>query len=81
MTEHPGVPPDHRRVERAIVLQLLRDDHGERWSRTELQAALNIEPSALSAGARTLGATRRCACPALMSSWRRRARDALTSWS
>jgi hypothetical protein len=48
MTEHPGLPLDHRKVERAIVLQLLRDDHGERWSRTELQAALdNIEPSAL----------------------------------
>jgi hypothetical protein len=48
MTEHPGVPPDHRKVERAIVLQLLRHDHDERWSRTELQAALdNIEPSAL----------------------------------
>jgi hypothetical protein len=48
MTEHPGVPPDHRRIERAIVLQLLRDDHDERWSCTELHAALdNIEPSAL----------------------------------
>ena len=48
MTEHPGVPPDHRRVERAIVLQLLRDDHDERWSRTELQAELDgIAPSAL----------------------------------
>jgi hypothetical protein len=48
MTEHPGLPPDHRKVERAIVLQLLRDDHDERWSRTELQAALdNIEPSTL----------------------------------
>jgi hypothetical protein len=47
MTEHPGLPPDHRRVERAIVLQLLRDDHDERWSRTELQAALDIEPAAL----------------------------------
>jgi hypothetical protein len=48
MTEHPGVPPDYRRVERAIVLQLLRDDHDERWSRTELQAELDgIAPSAL----------------------------------
>jgi hypothetical protein len=48
MTEHPGLPSDHRKVERAIVLQLLRRDHGERWSRTELQAALdNIEPSTL----------------------------------
>jgi hypothetical protein len=48
MTEHAGLPSDHRKVERAIVLQLLRHDHGERWSRTELQAALdNIEPSTL----------------------------------
>ena len=48
MTEHPGVPSDHRKVERAIILQLLRDDHDERSSRTELQAALDsIEPAAL----------------------------------
>ncbi len=32
-------------AERAIVLQLLQDDHGERWSRIELQAALcDVEP-------------------------------------
>jgi hypothetical protein len=30
MIEHPGVPSDHRKVERPIVLQLLRRDHGER---------------------------------------------------
>lgn len=48
MTEHPGVSPDHRRVERAIVLQLLRDDHDKQWSRTELQTRLNdVEPAAL----------------------------------
>jgi DNA-binding HxlR family transcriptional regulator len=35
-------------AERAIVLQLLRDDHDERWSLAELQAAVsNQEPSAL----------------------------------
>jgi hypothetical protein len=48
MTEHPGLSPDHRRVERAIVLQLLRDDHDTQWSRTDLQARLNdVEPAAL----------------------------------
>jgi hypothetical protein len=31
------------RVERAIVLQALRDDHDERWSQAELQAELGGE--------------------------------------
>jgi hypothetical protein len=48
MTEHPGLPPDHRKVERAIVLQLLRDDHDKQWSRSDLQTRLkDIEPAAL----------------------------------
>jgi DNA-binding HxlR family transcriptional regulator len=35
-------------VERAIVLQLLRDDHEERWTRTELtQEIPDFEPAAL----------------------------------
>lgn len=39
---------DPRIAERAIVLQLLRDDHDERWSHAELQAAVSdLEPSAL----------------------------------
>jgi hypothetical protein len=29
-----------RRVERAVVLQVLRDDHDARWSRTELEGEL-----------------------------------------
>ncbi len=33
------------RVERAIILQFLRDDHGDRWSRAELEAEIsNVEP-------------------------------------
>jgi hypothetical protein len=49
MTEHPRLPRSHRIVERAIVLQLLRDDHDEQWSRAELQAeADDVKPSALS---------------------------------
>jgi hypothetical protein len=33
------------RVERAIILQLLRDDHGDRWSRAELDVEIsNVEP-------------------------------------
>ncbi len=48
MTEHPRLPSDPR-IERAIVLQLLRDDHDEQWSRSELEAeASDAEPSALS---------------------------------
>jgi hypothetical protein len=35
------------RLERAIVLQLLRDDHEESWGREELLAELGGEPAAL----------------------------------
>jgi hypothetical protein len=49
MTEHPQPHSESRSVERAIILQLLRDDHGERWSRAELEAeADDVEPSVLS---------------------------------
>ena len=49
MTEHPPLPPDLRIIERAVVLQLLRDDHDEQWSRTELESKLDdVEPLALS---------------------------------
>jgi hypothetical protein len=38
------IPSDRDiRVERAIVLQTLRDDHDERWSQAELQAELDGE--------------------------------------
>ena len=48
MTEHPQPHSEPRSVERAIVLQLLRDDHDERWSRAELEAEINgMEPSVL----------------------------------
>jgi hypothetical protein len=37
-------------IERAIILQVLRADHDERWSRRELQAAIaDVEPRALRA--------------------------------
>jgi hypothetical protein len=49
VTEHSRLPSDSRIVERAIVLQLLRDDRDERWSRAELEAELgDVEPLALS---------------------------------
>lgn len=33
------------RVQRAIVLQVLRDDHDHRWSRSELEIEIaNVEP-------------------------------------
>jgi hypothetical protein len=31
---------DAERAERAVVLQVLRDDHAERWSRAELEREL-----------------------------------------
>lgn len=35
-------------IERGVVLQVLRDDHGERWSRTELDAEMrDVEPQAV----------------------------------
>jgi hypothetical protein len=40
MTEHHQSPSDLRGVERATILQLLRDDRDERWSRAELEAEL-----------------------------------------
>jgi len=49
MTQPADVPPDHAKVERAIILQLLRDDHAERWSLTALAAELHdVERCALS---------------------------------
>ncbi|HEV3321849.1 MAG TPA: hypothetical protein VG147_06600 [Solirubrobacteraceae bacterium] len=41
----------------AIVLQVLRDDHAERWTRAELeQEASDIEPLTVSDALMTLGA-------------------------
>jgi Na+-translocating ferredoxin:NAD+ oxidoreductase RnfC subunit len=47
MTQPADVPPDHAKVERAIVFQLLRDDLDERWSLTGLADELDVERSAL----------------------------------
>jgi predicted transcriptional regulator len=47
MTQPADVPPDHAKVERAIVFQLLRDDRDERWSLTGLATELDVERSAL----------------------------------
>jgi hypothetical protein len=44
-------------AQRAIVLQVLRDDHAERWTRVELeQEASDIEPLAVSDALMTLDA-------------------------
>jgi hypothetical protein len=40
----PGAGP---RLERAVVLQLLRDDHAARWSREELLSELDGEMALL----------------------------------
>ncbi len=46
MTAGSYTDPDG--IERAIVLQVLRDDHDERWSRTELEVELrDVEPQAV----------------------------------
>ena len=47
MTQPADVPPDHAKVERAIVFQLLRDDRDERWSLAGLAAELDVEFSVL----------------------------------
>lgn len=55
MTEHRRQHPKASIAKRAIVLQLLRDDHDERWSHTELQAEINhTETSALSSAVERL---------------------------
>ncbi|MGA8111958.1 MAG: hypothetical protein WB974_21120 [Acidobacteriaceae bacterium] len=49
MTEHPQPHAELRGIERAIILQLLRDDHDEQWSRAELEAEVDdVPPSVLS---------------------------------
>ena len=36
--EHQPGWTDEEQIERALVLQMLRDDHPERWTRAELEA-------------------------------------------
>lgn len=38
---------EHRRLDRAIVLTLLAEDHDERWARDELAASLRVERTTL----------------------------------
>ena len=38
-----------RKLERAIILQLLSDDSARRWSRAELAGAVDAEPDVLEA--------------------------------
>lgn len=41
-------PNDGEVTQRAIVLQVLREDHDERWTRTELEAEiLDIDPATI----------------------------------
>ena len=40
---------EDRRLERAIVLELLTEDHDERWPREELAASLRVDCSVLDA--------------------------------
>jgi hypothetical protein len=45
---------EHRRLERAIILELLSEDHDERWPREELAASLRVDRSALDAAVERL---------------------------
>jgi hypothetical protein len=49
MCDHrtPAGSTEHRRLDRAIVLDLLDEDHDERWAREELRAAVSVEPAVL----------------------------------
>jgi hypothetical protein len=39
-----AIDPEARKIKRAIVLQVLRDDHPERWTRAELEHELSDLP-------------------------------------
>jgi len=45
---------DSSSLERAIVLQLLRDDHDQRWSREELRTELDADAIAVESALRRL---------------------------
>jgi DNA-binding HxlR family transcriptional regulator len=51
-SEPPGT--ENPRLERAIVLQLLRDDREEPWSHAELRTELGVTPSVLKKALRRL---------------------------
>jgi hypothetical protein len=45
---------EHRRLQRAIVLTLLAEDHDERWPRDELAASLRADRATLDAAVQRL---------------------------
>jgi DNA-binding transcriptional regulator YhcF (GntR family) len=47
---------DRSRLQRAIVLQLLRDDRAPRWSRLELASELDVDAAGLERALRELDA-------------------------
>ena len=44
---HQAGSDEHRRLDRAIVLELLSEDHDERWQCDELAAAVRVDRSVL----------------------------------
>lgn len=48
---------EHRRLDRAIVLDLLGDDHDERWQRDDLAVAMRVERSILDSAIERLTAS------------------------
>jgi hypothetical protein len=48
-------PRENEGTERVVILQVLRDDHAQRWSRGELQRELyDVEPAAIDAALKHL---------------------------
>jgi hypothetical protein len=42
--QQPVMDPEGRKIKRALVLQVLRDDHPQRWTRAELERELSDLP-------------------------------------
>ncbi|HTA13452.1 MAG TPA: hypothetical protein VK781_01175 [Solirubrobacteraceae bacterium] len=55
MGQQPAVSPEQRQAQRAIVLQLLRNDHDESWMREELRSATGLGERVLDAALDRLG--------------------------
>jgi hypothetical protein len=53
--QQAAIDPEERKIKRAIVLQVLRDDHSERWTRAELERQLSdLPPEGVEAAAEDL---------------------------
>jgi hypothetical protein len=71
---------EHRRIERAIVLTLMAEDHDERWPRDELAASLHADRSTLDGAVERLRDTASC-CSTARTCSPRRVRGGSMRWS